>query len=116
MFKGWAGRDGLENLTGRKNVLLPPGKKSGDRFDRSVAPAFRRETRRREIRLLQPLEHVEVLPLDHRPGVVAAEELTAVAPEACVERTVRLERVERFDELLVALVVEPGVAADALSL
>ena len=45
----------------------------------------------------------------------AAEELASVPAEPRVQRPVRLERVERLDELLVALVVQPGVAADALA-
>ena len=40
----------------------------------------------------QPLEHVEVLPLDHRPGVVPREVLAAVPAEPRVQRSVRLER------------------------
>ena len=61
-------------------------------------------------------EHVEVLLLDHRPGVVAHEVVAAVLPQARVQRPVRFERIQRLGELLVALVVEPGVAADALTL
>ena len=35
------------------------------------------------LRCLQPLEHLEILPLDDRPVVVVAEELPAVAAERC---------------------------------
>ena len=49
---------------------------------------------------LQPLEHVEVLALDHRPRVVAAEELAAVAAEHGAERAGGLEQVQRLGELL----------------
>ena len=61
-------------------------------------------------------EHVQVLLLDHRPAVVARKVLAAIPSEAGVQRTVRFERVQRFGELFVALVVQPGIAADALSL
>ena len=61
-------------------------------------------------------EHVEVLLLDHRPRVVAREVVAAVLAQARMQRPVRFERIQRLGELLVALVVEPGVAADALTL
>ena len=92
----------------RRQVPLAPREQPGQRLDRG----WRRSRRP----LLEPLEHVEVLPLDDRPRVVPPEELAAVAAEPRVQRPVRLERVQRLDELLVALVVEPAVAADALSL
>src|SRR3954471_17358265 len=111
MFEGRPGGNRREKLARRRQVPLAAGKEAGGRVDRSlVASAFRRNV------LLQLREHVEVLSLDHRPRVVLPEELAAVAPEARVERAVRLQRVERLDELLVALVIEPGVAAHALPL
>ena len=67
---------------------------------RRTSVAFRSPFRRKL--LLQLSEHVEVLPLDHRPRVVPLEELAAVPAEPRVQRAVRLERIQRLDELLVA--------------
>ena len=94
----------------------PPRPAAASRRRRRTSRAAARWRAGRAALPLQPLEHVEVLPLDHRPGVVPAEVLAAVAAEARVQRAVRLERVQRLGELLVALVVQPGVAADALAL
>ena len=67
--------------------------------------------------LLQPLEHVEILPLDDRPVVVVAEELPAVAARATalsqrfcsIADSVSTNSRERFVE-------QAGVAAEALAL
>ena len=64
----------------------------------------------------QACEHVQVLPLDDRPVVMVAEELPAVSAERAAQPSVLLERAQRLDELAVALVVESGVAAEALAL
>src|SRR5689334_20768563 len=100
-----SGGNAIEQLACRGDVPPAPRKESRQRFERTSGRL-----------LLQPLEHVEVFALDHRPRVMAPEELVAVLAEAGVERPVRLERIQRLDELLVTLVVQPGVAADALSL
>ena len=44
-------------------------------------------------------EHVEILALDHRPVVVVAEELAAVAAEAAGQPAVVLDGAQRLDEL-----------------
>ena len=90
---------------GGRPIAAAARQPAGQRLDRAPGAAA-----------LRAFEHVEILALDDRPGVVAGEELAAVPPEPRVQRTVRLERVERFGELLVALVVQAGAAADALPL
>ena len=100
-----AGRQAGEDVVrGRK---LPPA---------ACEPARQRLGLRCGGAALELPEHVQVLLLDHRPRVVAREVLAAVPPEPGVERSVRFEGVQRFRELLVALVIQPGVTPDALSL
>ena len=89
----------------RRQILAPP-----------IEPAGQRIGRRCGRFLLQPVEHLEVLPLDDRPVVLLAEELPAVAAQRACQPAVLFDGLERADELAVRLVVEPGVAAEALAL
>ena len=62
----------------------------------------------------EPLEHVEILPLDDRPGVVPPEVVAAVAAKRRRQRRTHVDRAQRLDELREVLVVEAAVAANAL--
>src|SRR5690606_30079164 len=63
----------------------------------------------------QPREHVEVLPFDDRPLVVAAEVLASAAAEDAADGAGPFERVQRFGELLAGVVVQAASAADGLA-
>ena len=47
-----------------------------------TSPAAAPSRRSRRVLLRQPLQHVDVLPLDHRPGVMAFEECRPLRPSA----------------------------------
>src|SRR5712671_528249 len=60
-------------------------------------------------RLRQPIDHVEIFLLDHWPIVIVAVVLASISAEAARKPAVMFNGAKRFDELRVALVVQPGV-------
>ena len=63
----------------------------------------------------EPIERLEVLPLDDRPGVVRAEVRAAVAAQRVAEARARRDGVQRLGKLRVALVEQTRIAAKALA-
>src|SRR5215467_13772772 len=81
------GRQVFEHVAARRHFPPAPAEESRQRLDRSWC----RFT-------LQTLEHVQILSLDDRPGVVPLEELAPVRAERTGERPRRLESVQRLVE------------------
>src|SRR5262249_35308751 len=81
-----APRNPVEDVARRWQVPTAPGEPSRERFD---AACLRRI-------LPQTLQHLQILPFDHRPGVVRAEVVRAVRAETRVERPIRFEGIQRF--------------------
>ena len=85
MARHRAGRQPGKDFLGGRQVLPA-----------AIEPAGQRSIAARGRLRLQPLEHVEVLPLDDRPVVVVAEELAAVAAERAAQPAVLLDRLAAF--------------------
>ena len=88
---------------------------------RQRAAATREPTRYRLHRprrclLRQLFQHVDILLLDHRPGVVLLEERAPVATECRLQARTGVDRPHGLGELVKAAVEQAGVTADALAL
>ncbi len=100
-WSGWQRRQHVASWRQRLLTAAPP---AGHRRHRARGAGVARE----------PVEHVEILPLDDRPAVVGAEIGAAVAAKRRGDRRRRFQHPHRLDELRVVVVVEAGVAPHRL--
>ncbi len=63
----------------------------------------------------QPRQHIEVFLLDDGPRVVLLKELAPIGAERRIQSPALGDGAKRFDELRLGLVIESGLAADALA-
>ena len=63
----------------------------------------------------QPIEHIQVLPLDYRPRGVTMERIAPLSPEDGADGSGGLETVETLGEFLERVVVEAAVRPQHLS-